>query len=55
MEKWRKIKEFIISKKTKNTKVSEKGQVFNAILALYAGDDVEEVFSELAQLYEKYP
>jgi hypothetical protein len=55
MEKWKKIKEFITNKISKDSKLSEKSQVFNAILALYAGDDAEEVFSELAILYEKYP
>ena len=34
---------------------SERDQVFNALLALYAGDDEEEVFSELNGLYERYP
>ena len=55
MEKWKKIKEFIMNKKSKDGKLSEKSQVFNCILSLYAGDDVEDVFSELAILYERYP
>lgn len=38
-----------------NGRGSERDQVFNAILALYAGDEEDEVFSELAILYEKYP
>ena len=55
MEKWKKIKEFIKNKRNKGTMLSEKSKVFNAILGLYAGDDPEEVFSELGILYESYP
>ena len=29
--------------------------MFNTILAMYAGDEEEEVFSELNGLYERYP
>lgn len=34
---------------------SERDDVFNTILAMYAGDDEDEVFSELNGLYERYP
>ena len=34
---------------------SERDDVFNALLALYAGDEEDEIFSELNQLYESYP
>ena len=55
-EKWKKIKDFVKKKGIKGqSQVSERDQVFNAILALYAGDEEDEVFSELAILYEKYP
>lgn len=54
MEKWQKIKEFITSKKPSD-KITDKDRLFNAILALYAGDDPEEVFSDLTLLYEKHP
>jgi hypothetical protein len=57
--KWRKIKDFVKNKKRDDGKGqsvgSERDQVFNALLALYAGDDEEEVFSELNGLYERYP
>ncbi len=55
-EKWKKIKLFVQKKRGKSGNTgSERDEVFNAILALYAGDDEEEVFSELARFYEKYP
>ena len=55
-QKWKKIKDFVQSKRGKGKALqSERDLVFNAILALYAGDDEEEVFSELARYYEKYP
>ena len=56
-EKWKKIKDFIKKKKSKGgtNMPSERDYVFNAILALYAGDEEEEVFSELAMLYQRYP
>ena len=54
-EKWEKIKDFVKNKKNKGGKHSERDEVYNAILALYAGDDEEEVFSDLTVLYEKYP
>ena len=57
--KWRKIKDFVKNKKRDDGKGqsagSERDQVFNTLLALYAGDDEEEVFSELNGLYERYP
>ena len=34
---------------------SERDDVFNAILALYAGDEEEEVFPELNFLYDNFP
>jgi len=33
----------------------EKNQVFNLILALYAGEDVQEVFEDLDGVYKRYP
>ena len=33
----------------------ERDDVFNTILAMYSGDEEEEVFSELNGLYERYP
>ena len=55
--KWKKIKDFVKNKKKDDgAKIgSERDDVFNALLALYAGDDEEEVFSELNGLYERYP
>lgn len=56
MEKWIKFKEFIAKKViSKDSKVSEKQMVYSAILALYAGDEAEDVFSDLSNLYERYP
>ena len=55
MEKWKKFKEFINSKVNKQEKVSGKIKVYNAILTLYAGEEAEEVFSEMARLYQEYP
>ena len=55
MEKFKKIKEFVNNKLNKDQKTSTKSQVYNAILTLYAGDDVEEVFSDLTRLYNNYP
>lgn len=57
--KWKKIKDFVKNKK-KDVGLgdqirSERDDVFNALLALYAGDDEEEVFSELNELYESFP
>ena len=54
-EKWLKVKAFVKKKKSKAGMHSERDDVFNAILALYAGDDEDDVFTELAGLYEKYP
>lgn len=59
--KWKKIKDFVKNKKRDNGLSgqsdlgSERDQVFTALLALYAGEDEEEVFSELNSLYEKAP
>ena len=54
--KWRKIKAFVNKKRNKGGyQTSHRDQVFNTLLALYAGDDEDEVFSELARLYEKHP
>ena len=36
-------------------KKNEKNRIFNLILALYAGEDEEAIFVELAKIYEKYP
>jgi hypothetical protein len=33
----------------------EKNQIFTLIMALYAGEDENEIFGELDQLYEKHP
>ena len=33
----------------------EKNQVFTVILALYAGEDEQEVFTDLNNLYKKHP
>jgi hypothetical protein len=55
-EKWKKIKDFVKKKRGKGyAQMSERDDVFSAILALYAGDEEEEVFSELARLYERFP
>lgn len=57
-EKWKKIKQFVKKKGGKDGSARshpEKDDVFNAILALYAGDEEHEVFSELNMLYEQYP
>lgn len=56
MEKWVQFKEFISKKITsKDSKVSDKQNVYRAVLALYAADDPEDVFSDLSILYEKFP
>ncbi len=55
-DKWKKIKDFVNKKRSKGLGAhNQRDEVFNAILALYAGDEEEEVFSELARFYEKYP
>ena len=33
----------------------EKNQIFTVILALYAGEDEQEVFKDLNNLYQKHP
>lgn len=43
------------SKKNKGGYLSERNDVYNAILALYAGDDDHEVFEDLDALCEKFP
>ena len=55
--KWKKIKDFVKIKKNKDgsRRHSERNDVFNAILALYAGDEEDEVFTELSILYKRYP
>ena len=34
---------------------NEKNQIFNLILALYAGENEIEIFKDLDALYDKYP
>ncbi len=55
--KWKKIKDFVKNKKKDNDSQvgSERDDVFNTLLALYAGDEEEEVFAELNTLYERFP
>lgn len=55
--KWKKIKDFVKNKKKESDKQmgSERDDVFNTLLALYAGDEEEEVFAELNSLYERFP
>ena len=52
-EKWTKIKEFVKKGRNKEGQSvhSERNDVFNALLALYAGDEETEVFNELNTLY----
>ena len=55
-EKWKKIKDFVNKKRSKGQgNINQRDEVFNAILALYAGDEEDEVFSDLAIFYERYP
>ena len=57
--KWKKIKDFVKNKKRDDglgeNMRSERDDVFNTLMALYAGEDEEEVFSELNGLYERFP
>ena len=59
--KWKKIKNFVKNKRRNGEADDgaqgrpERDDVFNTILAMYAGDEEEEVFSELNGLYERYP
>lgn len=59
-EKWKKIKAFVKNKKGSRDEkadgiLNQRDDIFNALLALYAGDDEEEVFADLNVLYERYP
>ena len=57
--KWKKIKDFVKNKKRDDgggeKMGSERDEVFNTLMALYAGEDEDEVFSELNGLYERFP
>ena len=66
-QRWGKIRTFIESNRAALAQqlsgggkleaylADEKNQVFTVILALYAGEDVKEVFDDLNALYKKYP
>ena len=65
-QRWSKIKTFIhtnqkaLSQQLGGANLddyyqNEKNQIFNLILALYAGEDENEVFRDLDLIYSKYP
>ena len=65
-QRWSKIKTFIATnQKALSQKLgaanledyytNEKNQIFNLILALYAGEDENEIFRDLDVIYSKYP